>query len=78
MAMTASRKLRKLLYRFLVMVVLGVSLAVLPATSSSQTSCCKKCLERFNQCDGTTIVCCRIYDGCVQQCQGGCPSCPDQ
>jgi hypothetical protein len=77
--MTVSRKLRKLLYRFLAMAVLAVSLVVLPtATSNSQTSCCNRCLERFRQCDGTTIVCCKIYNACVQQCQGGCQSCPDQ
>jgi hypothetical protein len=72
-------KLRRLLYRFLAMVVLAAALVVLPtATTSSQTSCCNVCLERFQQCDGTTIVCCKIYNACVQQCQGGCRSCPDQ
>ena len=70
---------RKLIYRLLVMVLLAVSLVVLPsATSNSQTSCCTKCMERFNQCDANNIVCCQIYNACVQQCQNRCPRCPDQ
>ncbi len=77
--MTRSKTLRRRLYRFLVLAALAVSLGVLPAAkSSSQSDCCTKCLQRFLQCDGTTIVCCNIYKTCVQQCQGGCPSCPDQ
>jgi len=77
--MTKLRTSRTLFYRFLALVVLAVSLIVLPtATSSSQSDCCTKCLQRFEQCDGTTIVCCKIYDSCVHQCQGGCPACPDQ
>jgi hypothetical protein len=76
--MTKSKRMKILVYRFLAIVVLAVSLIVLPAgTSSSQTDCCGKCLERFFQCDANSIVCCQIYTSCVQHCQGGCPSCPD-
>ena len=77
--MTVSRKPRKLIHRFLVMAVLAISLVVLPAaTSSSQISCCATCMERFNQCDANTIVCCQIYNACVQQCRERCPRCPAQ
>jgi hypothetical protein len=77
--MKKPRRLKIAVYRFLTIVAVAASMAALPAsTSSSQSDCCNKCLERFSQCDGTTIVCCRIYRGCVQQCQGGCPSCPDE
>jgi len=77
--MTKTRTSRTLLYRFLVLVALAVSLIVLPtALSSSQSDCCNRCLQRFLQCDANTIVCCKLYAGCVQQCQGGCPACPDQ
>lgn len=77
--MSNPRTLRALLYRFLAAAVLAASLIVLPAVrSSSQSDCCTACLERFFQCDGTTIVCCKIYTSCVQQCQGGCATCPDQ
>ncbi len=77
--MTKPRTLRTLLYRFLALVVLAASLIVLPAVkSSSQSDCCNSCLQRFLQCDANTIVCCKIYTSCVQQCQGGCPACPDQ
>ena len=71
---------RILLYRVLMIVALAASLLVLPGANSSSQSgtCCTRCLERFLQCDGTTIVCCKIYNSCVQQCSGGCPSCPDQ
>jgi len=77
--MSKPRRLRAFLYRSLALAVLAVSLIVLPAVkSSSQSSCCLKCLERFAQCDANTIVCCQIYASCVQQCQGGCSACPDQ
>ena len=71
---------RILLYRVLMIVALAASLLVLPGANSSARSgtCCQRCLERFLQCDGTTIVCCQIYNSCVQQCSGGCPSCPDE
>lgn len=77
--MTTSRRLRPLRYRVLAIAAFVVCLtALLAPTTSPQSSCCNKCLQRFQQCDGTTIVCCKIYDSCVQQCQGACPSCPDQ
>jgi hypothetical protein len=65
--------------RILGIVVLVLSMIVLLApTTSPQSTCCQKCLERFQQCDGTTIVCCKIYNSCIAQCQGTCQSCPDQ
>jgi hypothetical protein len=77
--MTKSRGWRALRYRFLVIVAMAVSLVLLLATpSSSRSTCCDSCLKRFYQCDGNTIVCCQLYNSCVQQCQGRCPSCPDQ
>ena len=71
---------KKLLYRFLMIVALAASLIVIPSAGSTSRSgaCCKQCLERFLQCDGTTIVCCNLYNSCAQLCQGGCPSCPDE
>jgi len=61
-------------------VVLVLSLTVLfaPATSTQSTTCCQACLQRFEQCDGTTVVCCKIYNACIAQCPTACPSCPDQ
>lgn len=77
--MTKPRTSRTLLYRLLILIALAVSLIALPtATPSPQSDCCNKCLQRFLQCDANTIVCCNIYNSCVQQCQGGCPACPDQ
>jgi len=77
--MLTPRTLRVLLYRLLVLAVLAASLIVLPAVGSSpQSDCCTTCLERFFQCDANTLVCCKLYTSCVQQCQGGCPACPDQ
>src|SRR5690349_2457407 len=75
--MTKLRRFGSLRYRMLALTAMLIFLtALLVPAASPQTSCCQKCLDRFNQCDGTTIVCCRIYDGCVQQCAGGCPRCP--
>lgn len=77
--MTMSRKLRKLLFRSFAMAVLAGALILLPiVTTSSETTCCNKCLERFYQCDANNIVCCQIYNACVQHCQTECQSCPDQ
>ena len=77
--MTTSREARTLPYRVLMIAALAVSMFLVPtATSSSQSDCCNRCLQRFQQCDGTTIVCCKIYKACVQQCQGGCAACPDE
>lgn len=77
--MTKSRRLRALRYRFLAIVVMVLSsVALLAAPSPSRTTCCDDCLKRFYQCDGNTIVCCKIYNQCVRSCQGGCPTCPDQ
>jgi len=66
--------------RILGIVVLVLSLMVLfaPTTNTQTTTCCQKCLERFQQCDGTTIVCCQIYNSCTAQCPTSCPSCPDK
>lgn len=66
--------------RILGIVVLLLSIIVLlaPTTSLQSTTCCQKCLERFQQCDGNTIVCCKIYNSCIAQCPSTCPSCPDQ
>lgn len=77
--MTKSRRSRMPLYRFVAIIVLAASLMILPAGASrSQSTCCNTCLQRFFQCDGTTMVCCELYQRCVQQCQTTCPSCPDQ
>jgi hypothetical protein len=77
--MIKSRRLRSLRYRFLAIVALALTMIMLlGATANPQSDCCNKCLARFQQCDGNTIVCCQIYDACVQQCRDRCPSCPDQ
>lgn len=69
---------RSLRYRLLGLAAMLICLtALLVPAASQQSSCCQTCLNRFYQCDGTTIVCCKIYNGCVQQCAGGCPICPD-
>lgn len=71
-------RLGMLFYRFLVIVALsGLLIGLSAAASSPQASCCKTCLQRFEQCDGTTIVCCQLYDACVQHCQSDCGPCPD-
>ncbi len=76
--MTKSRRFGSVRYRMLAVAATLICLtALLVPAASPQSSCCKRCLDRFFQCDGTTIVCCKIYDSCVQQCQGGCPRCPD-
>jgi hypothetical protein len=73
---------RRLAIRLVLLLVLAVGLTGLSAGPSgagaTPASCCSACLNRFNQCDGTTIVCCRIYNSCIQQCAGGCPNCPDE
>jgi hypothetical protein len=77
--MTNSKVLGRMLYRCLAIIVIAGSLIALPdARSSSQSNCCDTCLKRFLQCDGTTIVCCKLYDTCVQQCPTVCPECPDR
>jgi len=71
-------KLRCLRYRLLAIAAVLVCVVALlaPASRTQSTTCCNACLKRFNQCDANNIVCCQIYDSCVQQCTGGCPSCP--
>ena len=71
--------MRKLRYRVLLMVAVMICLTALlaPTTSPQTTTCCTKCLQRFQQCDGTTIVCCQIYNSCIAQCPSQCPGCPD-
>jgi hypothetical protein len=66
--------------RILGIVVLVLSMIVLlaPTSSPQSTTCCQQCLERFQQCDSNNIVCCKIYNSCIAQCPGTCPSCPDQ
>jgi hypothetical protein len=66
--------------RILGIVVLVLSLTVLfaPTTNTQSTTCCEACLQRFQQCDGSTIVCCKIYNSCIAQCPTTCPSCPDK
>ena len=77
--MTKSRRSGMPLYRFLALVLLATFLIILPAGASpSQSSCCNTCLQRFFQCDANNIVCCELYQKCVEQCQTPCQSCPDQ
>jgi hypothetical protein len=77
--MAKSSRVGVLVGRLAAVLALAAFLFLLPTvTSSSQSSCCSICLDRFYQCDGTTAVCCKLYASCVQQCQGGCPACPDQ
>ena len=73
------KKFSPLRYRLLAIVALVVSLAALmtPAASQQSTTCCTQCLNRFNQCDGNTIVCCQIYTACISQCPSECQKCPD-
>ena len=70
--------LGSLRYRLLAVVALVVCLIALmaPAASPQSTSCCSACLKRWQQCDANDVVCCQIYTSCIQQCQGGCQSCP--
>src|SRR5688572_12149242 len=76
--MTKSRGWRSLRYRLLAIAALVICLTSLLASATSQTSsCCKRCLERFQQCDSPDFICCQIYTSCIQQCGGGCPSCPN-
>ena len=72
-------KLRSLRYRLLALAALLVCLTVLlaPVSRTQSTTCCNACLKRFQQCDANSIVCCQIYDSCVQQCPSACLSCPD-
>lgn len=78
--MTKLSTLKSLRYRVLVIVAFVICLTALlaPTTSPQSTTCCSACLKRFQQCDGNTIVCCQIYNSCISQCPGTCPSCPDQ
>ena len=77
--MTKLRGFRSLRYRVLALAALLICLtALLAPTTSPQSTCCNACLKRFQQCDANNIVCCKIYNSCISQCQGGCPSCPDQ
>ena len=76
--MTKLRGWRSLRYRLLAIAALVICLTSLLASATSQTStCCKRCLERFQQCDSPDFICCQIYTSCIQQCAGGCPSCPN-
>lgn len=76
--MTKSRRLVSLRYRMLTLAALLVCLMALfaPTTSPQSTTCCTRCLQRFQQCDANNIVCCQFYSSCVAQCTGDCPSCP--
>ncbi len=78
--MTKSRTIRSLRYRVLVIAAFVLCLTALlaPPTNPQSTTCCTRCLERFQQCDGNTIVCCQIYNSCIAQCPTSCPSCPDK
>ena len=76
--MTKSRGWRSLRYRLLAIAALVICLTSLLASATSPTSsCCKRCLERFQQCDSPDFICCQIYASCIEQCGGGCPSCPN-
>lgn len=76
--MTRSKKSGSLRYRMVALAAMLICLAALLAPAASQqTSCCQKCLDRFFQCDGSTIVCCQLYESCVAQCPVSCPGCPD-
>ena len=76
--MIKKKRIGSLHYRVLVLAAMLICLtALLVPAASPQSTCCNKCLDRFFQCDGTTIVCCKIYNSCVTQCAGGCPLCPD-
>jgi hypothetical protein len=68
-----SRKLKMLICRFLACVVLGFfALSLSGDVSGSQSACCKQCQQRFDNCDSPDFICCQIYNGCIQQCGGGC------
>jgi len=71
-------KLKRLPFRLLLLVALvfGLTAITAPTTRPQSTACCSACLERFNQCDANNIVCCKIYNSCVRQCAGSCPTCP--
>ena len=72
------KKSRSLRYRVLTIAAFLICLtALLAPTTNLQSSCCTKCLQRFQQCDANTVVCCQIYDACVSQCPTDCPACPD-
>jgi hypothetical protein len=76
--MTSSKGWRSLRYRLLVLAALVICLTSLLASATSpQSTCCTKCLQRFEQCDSPDFICCQIYTSCIQQCAGGCPSCPN-
>src|SRR6185503_1097378 len=76
--MTKSRGWRSLRYRLLALAALVICLTSLLASATSpQSTCCQRCLERFQQCDSPDFICCQIYAGCIQQCAGGCPSCAE-
>jgi hypothetical protein len=71
--MTDSRKLIRVLCKFLACVVLGFSALYLSNDASgAQSTCCNLCVQRFNNCDSPDFICCRIYNSCIQQCAGGC------
>ena len=76
--MTKSRGWRSLRYRLLAIAALVICLTSLLAYATRpQSTCCQRCLERFQQCDSPDFICCQIYTGCIQQCAGGCPSCAE-
>jgi hypothetical protein len=71
--MTDSRKLIRVLCKFLACVVLGFSALYLSNDASgSPSTCCDLCVQRFNNCDAHFQICCRFYNGCIQQCGGAC------
>lgn len=71
------KRLKSMRYRLLAIAAILVCLTALLAPASGQsTSCCSACLKRWQQCDANDIVCCQIYNSCISQCPGTCPSCP--
>ncbi len=71
--MTDSRRLIRVLCKFLACVVLVFSALYLSNNASgSQSTCCDQCVQRFNNCDAHFQICCRIYNACIQQCGGAC------
>lgn len=73
--MAKSTRWGSLRYRLLAIAVLVICLTSLLASATSPPNCCKRCQEGFQQCDAPDFICCQIYTSCIQQCEGGCPSC---
>jgi hypothetical protein len=71
--MTDPRSLIRVLWKFLACVVLVFSALYLSnGASGAQSTCCDQCVQRFNNCDGHFVVCCEIYNACIQRCGGAC------